>query len=183
MMEGERLGGVQYLCGRRISCLPRRAGTLRGGSPFTECSTGVCASVDSSYITVNLIKYIVIPTEGILISWVRNKSFSLLLQMKTSTLSCRESISGVTGWPCGVSLSSPAPSCCFLLGRFPGWNSGDGPAHHGRERVLGLQGQGLDPPKAWEGTRWCGEVKALLLASDPRLLHVGQPENCPSGSL
>lgn len=144
-MEGERLGGVQYLCGRRISCLPRRAGTLRGGSPFTECSTEVCASVDSSYITVNLIKCIVIPTEGILISWVRNKSFFLLLQMKTSTLSLRKSISGVTGWPRGVSLSSPTPSCCFLLGRFPGWNSRDRPAHLGRERGPGpTQGLGRD---------------------------------------
>ena len=144
-MEGERLGGVQYLCERRISCLPSRAGTLRGGSPFTECSTGVCASVDSSYITVSLIKYVVIPTEGILISWVRNKLFSLLLQMKTSTLSRRESISGVTGWPRGVSLSSPTPSCCFLLGRFSGWNSRDGPAHLEREMGPGpTQGLGRD---------------------------------------
>ena len=109
-----------------------RAGSLRGGSPFTECSTGVCASVDSSYITVNLIKYIVIPTEGILISWVRNKSFSLLLQMKTSTLSCRESISGATGWPPLWSQSLQSCPLLLLLTRqvprveFQGWYSASG---------------------------------------------------------
>ena len=58
---------------------------------------------------MNLIKYIVIPIEGILISWVRNKLFSLLFQMKTS-LFCRESMS-LADWlaPVESSLASPAP--------------------------------------------------------------------------
>lgn len=122
-----------------------RAGSLRGGSPFTECSTGVCASVDSSYITVNLIKYIVIPTEGILISWVRNKSFSLLLQMKTSTLSCRESISGVTGWPPLWSQSLQSCPLLLLLTRqvprveFQGWYSAS------------WEGEGAWPPRSGPG--------------------------------
>lgn len=85
--------GNQDLRGRKISCLVRRARSLKGGSSVIECTSGICALVDSSYITVNLIKYIVIPIEGILISWVRNKLFSLLLQMKTSLLFCREGMS------------------------------------------------------------------------------------------
>ena len=123
--RGRGLGGIWDLRGRRISCLPRRARSLNGGSPFTECSAGICALVDSSYITVNLIKYIVIPIEGILISWVRNKSFSLLLQMKTSTLIfCRESVSSLG--LCGPSRPlQPHSSCSCLCGRFRGWGSGE----------------------------------------------------------
>lgn len=142
------------------SCLPRRARTPKGSSSFTEWSTGICALVESSYITVNLIKYIVIPTEGILISWVRNKSFSLLLQMKTSTLFCREGMS-LADWlaprsPHQPLQASPAANS-FLLGRFQGWDSGDGRMPLGREKTSSQRGQGCDPLKAWEMTRWCGE--------------------------
>lgn len=85
--------GIQDLCGRKISCRAKRAGALKGGNCVTEYTMGICALVNSSYITVNLIKYTVIPIEGILISWVRNKLFSLLLQMKTSLLFCGEGVS------------------------------------------------------------------------------------------
>ena len=86
--------------GRKIRSLSRRARILNRGRSFIECSPEICALVDSSYITVNLIKYIGIPVEGILISWVRNKLFSLL-QMKTSSLFCRGSMSvgdGLLSW-------------------------------------------------------------------------------------
>lgn len=92
MLDRERVGELR-ICVGEISCLASRARTLKGGSSFIECSPGTCALVDSSYITVNLIKYMGIPIEGILISWVRNKLYSLLLQMKTSPLFCRESMS------------------------------------------------------------------------------------------
>lgn len=85
------------------------------------CSTGVWPAVDSSYITVTLIKYMVIPTEGILISWVRSKLFSLLLQMKTSTRFCRESMSladGLAQWSPPGPLQ-PHPLLLLLIKLLP----------------------------------------------------------------
>lgn len=87
--RGRAHRGVQCVRVWEISCLVGGARALERGSAFIECTPGICALVDSSNIPVNLIKYIVSPIEGILISWVRNKLFSLLLQMKTS-LFCRE---------------------------------------------------------------------------------------------
>lgn len=107
--------GIQDLRGRKLSCLAQRARSLKEDSSVIECTSGICALVDSSYITVNLIKYMVIPIEGILISWVRNKLFSLLLQMKTSLLFLlgRHVLGGLTCPMVSSSVSSPTGSCCL----------------------------------------------------------------------
>lgn len=115
--------------------------------------------VDSSYITVNSIKYIEIPNEGILMSWVRNKLFSLLLQMKTSPLFCRETCPWLTGlpWWSPPGPLQPTASCCCLLGSCKGGILGTGPVPPGSGWLSCQQAQGIDPLTAWEMTRQCGE--------------------------
>lgn len=168
------------MCGREISCLARRARSLKGGSSVIECASGICALVNSSYITVNLIKYIVIPIEGILISWVRNKLFSLLLQMKTSLLFCRgRHVLGRLACPMeSSSVWSLTRFCCLALGRFPGWDSG------GRGSASPIPGEGDRTWAAEVGTLMAGELldgvqgpdrnQSLLQALGPCCLPAGQ---------
>ena len=121
-VRGRVLGESSICVGEEFpACRGEQELRKEAGSSPTECSTGICALVDSPYITVNLIKYIVIPIEGILISWDRNKSFSLFLQMKTSTLFCRESMS-LADWLAPWSphrLLQPHPLLLRLIRQVP----------------------------------------------------------------
>lgn len=158
-VRGRVLGESSLCVGEEFpACRGEQELWKEADSSSTESSTGICALVDSPYITVNLIKYIVIPIDGILISWDRKNHSPSFSEWKHLLSSAGKACPWLTGLPRGVlvGLCSPIPSCCVLLGRFQGWNSGDGPGHLGRERVPGQQRQGIDPLKAWEMTRWCG---------------------------